>query len=327
MSAIVLHQMTPERRELLKRTVAVGVTDDEFALFMAVAERSGLDPFQRQIYAVKRWSNRDRREVMMIQTGIDGYRLIAQRTGEYLGQTPPEWCGPDGVWREVWVSDGHPFAARCGVYKRGNPHPIYRVAHWSEYVQTVKDRETGRMVVSQMWERMGCNMIHKCAESLALRAAFPNHMGDIYTEDELSHADSDTVPVLPVRATETVTAPPPLPCAWKSDDDDAGSARMDVQLVALDRKTVRGSPMLYASGVASESSYQFLTREVGATGAIEAAIAGGYMVTVRYTMQGQHRKLVSVTPIGMLPEPAAPQADAGAATVTAPEPVPDGLTF
>ena len=45
-----------------------------------VAVRSGLDPFARQIFAVKRNSGRGGQK-MTIQTGIDGYRSIASRTG------------------------------------------------------------------------------------------------------------------------------------------------------------------------------------------------------------------------------------------------------
>lgn len=90
---IPMHDFSAEQIDLIKQTVAAGTSDLELALFLEVAKSSGLNPFQRQIYAVMRWDAKTRKEKMVIQTGIDGYRLTAARSGVHMGTTDPEF-GP-----------------------------------------------------------------------------------------------------------------------------------------------------------------------------------------------------------------------------------------
>lgn len=156
----------------LKQLGLANASKGDLQVFFHQAQKTGLDPFARQIYMIERGGR------FGIQTSIDGLRIVAQRSGEYAGQVGPLWCGEDGEWSDVWLEKTPPVAAKVGVYRAGFAEPLWAVAKWDSYAQS-----------SPIWKKMPDLMLAKCAEALALRKAFPNDLSGIYTDDEMSQAD------------------------------------------------------------------------------------------------------------------------------------------
>lgn len=203
---------------------ALGIKDlkpTEAMLFAEVANRSGLDPFAKQIYAIKRGGK------LGFQTGIDGYRSIAARTGEYDGQDEPTY-GPTCECGEVMKLDGsgpawHPESATVRVYRKGMGRGVAATAYWHEYWPgpgeevtrwdnvNGKSRpaafkpKTGNARDDAMYVRMPRNQLAKVAEALALRKGFPYIYAGLYTDDEMAQARDGEITAVVASA-----APAPL---------------------------------------------------------------------------------------------------------------------
>jgi hypothetical protein len=139
-----------------------------------------------------------------IQTSIDGFRIIAQRSGKYAGQDGPYWCGEDGQWTDVWLKSTPPLAAKVGVFHQEFHEPLYAVAKWESYAQS-----------SPIWRKMPELMLAKCAESLALRKAFPNDLSGIYTDEEMSQPENIERKIVTQKA--EIPALPNLPVVQTHD--------------------------------------------------------------------------------------------------------------
>lgn len=181
---------TDKQKAALKQLGIGNAHDADLAVFFHHCTRTGLDPFARQIYMIERWSKGGPKQT--IQTGIDGFRLIARRATDQrqgtFGYEPTEWCGDDGVWRDVWLSKSAPAAAKVTVIRDGSRFPA--VALYTEYVGTDKQGNP-----TAMWRDKGSLMLAKCAEALALRKAFPQDLSGLYTSDEMDQVATQAQPV------------------------------------------------------------------------------------------------------------------------------------
>lgn len=226
MNDIVPIEFTQDQIKLIKTQIAPGCTDDELSLFVQTCRRTKLDPFMRQIYAQQKRAKTPSGEwesKMQVIVSIDGLRLIAERSGAYAGQSGPYWCGDDGVWKDVWLENNPPRAAKVGIMKHSFKEPLYAVALYDAYVQRTREQKP-----NSVWLKMPELMLAKCAEALALRKAFPNDMGGLYTNDEMGSVLDDAKVEL---KSESKPAPVIAPVVMATPDQIAS---IKSELVALD---------------------------------------------------------------------------------------------
>ena len=185
--------LSQEDIDVLKRTLLSGYTEDEQESFIRLCQRTMLDPFSKQIYATRRYTkDRSGNKVptLVPVTSVIGLTAIAARTGHYDGCTI-QWAGKDGVWRDEWLEEEFPVAAKCIVYHKQRSHPEVGIANWAGYCGQSYNQSTKRWEVSEFWERLGAFMLGKCSKAQALRGAFPDLCSNLYITEELQGGISE----------------------------------------------------------------------------------------------------------------------------------------
>lgn len=175
--------------ELIKKTVAKGASDDELRLFIQVCKGANLNPFLRQVHLVPRWDSKLGMEVRTIQVGIDGFRAVAESSGQYAGNEDPIYEGEQIIdvpaGRDQMKKLTVPTKATVTVYKlmEGQRYGFTATARWEEYYPGPK--------MGFQWHIRPYLMLGKCAEALALRKAFPKLLSGMYAAEEMDRGQSE----------------------------------------------------------------------------------------------------------------------------------------
>ena len=172
-----LSRFTDEQISLLKRTVAKGATDDEFNLFMHLADKYALDPFAKEIWFIKRGG------VPTIFTSRDGYLKIADSNHNYDGMISEYVCkndiltkSPDGTYSHQFGSPerGPIVGAYAVVFRKDRKIPSSQYAPFDEY-------NSGS---NPVWRSNPSSMIKKVAEVMSLKRAFK--ISGLVTQEEIA---------------------------------------------------------------------------------------------------------------------------------------------
>lgn len=141
----------------LRNTVAPGLTDAEFMLFAEMVKSTGLNPVTKEVWAIKAGGR------LQIMTGINGFLRIANSHPQF-----------DGIEVEFERQGGQFLSCTARVYRKDRRFPAVGTAYMSEYQKP-----------SPIWKQMPSVMLRKCALSLAIREAFIQELGGLYTQEEM----------------------------------------------------------------------------------------------------------------------------------------------
>ena len=226
-----------EWRALVDAVFPLAKEPSSVILALSYCKARNLDPFKKPVHIVPMWNAALKRMVETVWPGIGELRTTAFRTGQYAGRDEAKY----GETRREHIGNvdlEYPEWCQVTVYRmlagQRLPFPGPRV-YWREsYASAGRDD----LSPNSMWKRRPFGQIDKCAEAAALRAAFPEEVGNEYSAEEM---DGRTLGEAIDHATgEIRTAPRSL------------AERMDA-LAAPSRKETEAVPAEDAAGGAETS--------------------------------------------------------------------------
>lgn len=170
----------------LKNAIYPGAKDESVAMVLSYCKARGLDPLQKPVHIVpmyvedKQTNEKKMRDVIM--PGIGLYRIQAQRSGQYAGQTDPEF-GDDIIESICGISITYPKWCKVTVKKQMPNGEIVEFSSkefWKENYASTKEGAP-----NAMWKKRPYAQLAKCAEAQALRKAFPDIIDQTPTAEEM----------------------------------------------------------------------------------------------------------------------------------------------
>lgn len=177
----------------IRKLFAPKLTEMEFQFFVGMGKATNLNPFLREIWAVK-YSDKEAAQIFI---GRDGYRKSAQSHRDYdyhqcdAVYENDDFEMNDGIIKHKYnlKNRGELLGAYCIAKRKNSERPSYVFAELREY-STGKSlwREPGLYKNDKGYMSQGgkpATMIKKVAESQCLRAGFQELFAGSYGEEEM----------------------------------------------------------------------------------------------------------------------------------------------
>jgi len=190
----------------IKKLFAAKLTDLEFRVFVEMGKATGLNPFLKEIWAIKFTDN----GAAQIFVARDGYRKSAQRHPKYdyhyseAVYSNDFFESNDGVYSHKFnMKDrGELVGAFCNVKRKDSTRPISVFVEFREYD-----------LKQSLWKSKPATMIKKVAEVQGLRMAFQELFAGTYEEleiDDNENKNSSRYESKQAQPAQLPSMPPPI---------------------------------------------------------------------------------------------------------------------
>lgn len=167
----------------LKQSIFPGAQDASILMAIDYCKARRLDVLKKPVHIVPIWNSKEKKMVDTIWPSISELRTTAMRTGNYAGKDETQF-GPMLEQMVGKVKHKFPEWAQVTVYRMLGSQRVAFVGpkvYWLEsYATAARDDDSP----NSMWNDRPIGQIEKCAEAAALRAAFPEELGNDYAVDE-----------------------------------------------------------------------------------------------------------------------------------------------
>ena len=188
-----------EWRVLVEAIFPNAETFEAVTMALAYCKSRKLDIMKRPVHIVPMWNSAKKANVETVWPSIAEIRTTAARTGAYAGKDAPKfgpmknevfsgevWKGPKGNRHKEPANISVDFPEWCEltVYRmvQGSRFSFTEIIFWKE----AYGKQGGSDLPNEMWRKRSMGQLNKCAEAAALRAAFPEEIGNDYAAEEMA---------------------------------------------------------------------------------------------------------------------------------------------